>query len=257
MIKRHMKILEIVNRAGRIDVNTLASMAGVSTVTMRKDLDALSGKKLLVREHGYAVSGNTDDVSNRLSVHYETKVRIARTAASLVEPGETVMIESGSACALLASELAMAGKGICIITNSAFIADYIRDKKDARIILLGGEYQKESQVMVGPLVRSCAASFHVDKLFAGVDGFDPAFGFSTSDMMRTDAMKGMAASANKTILLTDSGKFTHAGVMTQLPFGEVYGVVTDEGLPEEAARVLSEHGIKVVLAGCSPAGEQV
>ncbi|MBO7710844.1 MAG: DeoR/GlpR transcriptional regulator [Lachnospiraceae bacterium] len=248
MIKRHTKILEIVGEAGRIDVNTLAAQVGVSTVTLRKDLDLLSEQKLLTREHGYAVSGNVDDVGNRLSIRYEIKVKIAREAARMVSAGETVMIESGSTCALLARELARTGKDVCIITNSAFIAGYIRDQGDVRVILLGGEYQKESQVMVGPLVRSCAAAFHVDKLFVGMDGFDREYGFSTSDMMRTDAMKGMSASAKKTIILTESGKFAHAGVITQLSFGDVYAVVTDDGIDHASLEILKEQGIEVLLA---------
>ena len=247
MTRRHTQILEIVNRAGRIDVNTLASQVGVSAVTVRKDLDALAEQKLLTREHGYAVSSGMDDMNNRLSVEYAIKMKIASEAAQMVSAGETIMIESGSTCALMASELAASGKDVCIITNSAFIAGYIRDKGDVRVILLGGEYQKESQVMVGPMVRSCASAFHVDKLFIGTDGFDPERGFSTSDMMRTDAMKSMALSARKTIILTDSGKFDRPGVITQLDFREVYGVVTDDGISQDALETMRSHGIDVRL----------
>ena len=101
--------------------------------------------------------------------------------------------------------------------------------------------------MVGPMVRSCASAFHVDKLFIGTDGFDPERGFSTSDMMRTDAMKSMALSARKTIILTDSGKFERPGVITQLDFGEVYGVVTDDGIRQDALETMRSHGIDVRL----------
>jgi len=247
MTRRLTQILEIVNKAGRIDVNSLASQVGVSAVTVRKDLDLLAEQRLLIREHGYAVSSGMDDMNNRLSVAYAVKMKIARKAAQMVSAGETIMIESGSTCALLANELALSGKDVCIITNSAFIAGYIRDKGDVRVILLGGEYQKESQVMVGPMVRSCASAFHVDKLFIGTDGFDPDRGFSTSDMMRTDAMKGMALSARKTIILTDSGKFESPGVITQLPFEEVYGVVTDDGAAPEALEIMRSHGLDVRL----------
>ena len=248
MIQRHIHILELVNEAGRIDVNTLAAKAGVSAVTVRKDLDTLAESGLLTREHGYALSKGSDDINNRLAVRYETKTLIAKKAASLVSPGETVMIESGSCCALLAGELSSRIRDVTIITNSAFIAAYVRDKGEARVILLGGEYQKESQVMVGPLVRTCAQMFHVDKLFAGADGFDPACGFSTSDMMRTDAMKGMALSAAKLYVVTDSEKFKRPGLIMQLPFEEVRGVVTDEGIPDEALDILREKNLEVLLA---------
>jgi len=88
------------------------------------------------------------------------------------------MIESGSCCALLASELVSAKQNVTIITNSAFIADYIRKSPYAKIILLGGEHQNESQVMVGPIVRSCVQNFMVDKLFIGTDGVKKKSGWN-------------------------------------------------------------------------------
>ena len=119
MNDRHTKIVEIVNKAVKIEVNSLADMLGVSSVTIRKDLDQLEMKGLLSREHGYAVRRNEDDINNRLAIRYETKVRIAKAAAAMVSSGETIMIESGSSCALLAGELARSDKDITIITNSA------------------------------------------------------------------------------------------------------------------------------------------
>lgn len=247
MIERHTRIIDIVYKETRIEVNALAEMLKVSPVTIRKDLDILEDKGLLVREHGYAVKCNEDDINNRLAIRYETKVAIARKAAEMVSSGETIMIESGSSCALLAGELSKSNKEITIITNSAFIAAYIRGNGNAKVILLGGEYQKESQVMVGPLVRICAKEFHVDKLFVGTDGFNPDYGFTGSDMMRTEAMKSLAKSARNVYLLTDSSKFENLGVVMQLKFDDVAGVITDEGIPDSAKEILINHNIDIIL----------
>jgi len=248
MIERHTKIIDIVNKTKKIEVNALAKMLEVSPVTVRKDLDALENKGFLTRKHGYAVKCNEDDINNRLAVRYETKVKIAKAAAEMVGKGETVMIESGSSCALLAGELSKSDKEVTIITNSAFIAAYVRENGDSRVILLGGEYQKESQVMVGPLVRTCAREFHVDKLFLGADGFDPNYGFTGSDMMRTEAVKVLAESARNVYLLTDSSKFEQLGVVTQLQFEEVAGVITDRKIPASAKDMLRQHNVKVIIA---------
>ncbi|MDM8311493.1 MULTISPECIES: DeoR/GlpR family DNA-binding transcription regulator [Clostridium] len=247
MNERHTRIVNIVNKSKKIEVNALAEMLGVSPVTIRKDLGSLEEKGLLSREHGYAVMLNTDDINNRLAVCYETKVKIAKAAANMVSSGETVMIESGSSCALLAGELSNSDKDVTIITNSAFIAGYVRENGDSRVILLGGEYQKESQVMVGPLVRICAREFHVDKLFVGTDGFNPDYGFSGSDMMRTEAMKCLAESARKVILLTDSSKFEKQGVVMQLRFDELQGIVTDSEIPDSAKKLLEDKNIEITI----------
>ena len=127
MNERHTRIVNIVNKSKKIEVNALAEMLGVSPVTIRKDLGSLEEKGLLSREHGYAVMLNTDDINNRLAVCYETKVKIAKAAANMVTSGETVMIESGSSCALLAGELSNSDKDVTIIKNSALIAGYVRE----------------------------------------------------------------------------------------------------------------------------------
>ena len=191
---------------------------------------------------------NVDDINNRMAVRYDTKLKIAKEAAKSVVNGETIMIESGSSCALLAEQLAVDKKDVTIITNSAFIANYIREISVGRVILLGGEYQKESQVMVGPLVRQCAGEFYVDKLFVGTDGFVPEIGFTGGDMMRTEAMKSMAQSAKKVIVVTDSSKFCKQGVVVQFKLSEVHSVYTDSGLSREAKVLLEEQGLKVCLA---------
>lgn len=137
MVDRHTKLLEIVNKNKRIEVSRLSELLNVSQVTIRKDLDILEEKGLLKREHGYAVISSSDDIRSRLAFNYDIKRKIAHLASKLVSDGETVMIESGSSCALLAEELAYNKKDVTIITNSIFIANYIREG-GAKIVLLGG-----------------------------------------------------------------------------------------------------------------------
>ena len=114
---RHSKLLSLVNQHNRIAVTDLAKELDVSEVTIRKDLNILEKKGLLRREHGYARLTTSDDIGNHLSFNYETKLRIARRAAESIHNGETIMIESGSCCALLAEEIAANRRDITIITN--------------------------------------------------------------------------------------------------------------------------------------------
>lgn len=245
MTNRHTKILEIVTEENRIEVVRLAEMLNVSQVTMRKDLDLLEEKGLIKREHGYALLSSSDDINNRLAYHYDIKRRIAKAAAELVQDGETVMIESGSCCALLADELASRKRDITIITNSAFIAGYIRRLPYAKIVLLGGDYQNESQVMVGPIARKCAENFFVDKLFIGADGFIKHLGFTGNDHLRAEMVQDMARQANKTVVLTESGKFFQQGVVALMPVDRIKIVMTDDGIPSETEEFLMEHSVEI------------
>lgn len=248
MPKRDTRILEILTDAKRIEVAALAERLGVSNVTMRKDLDALQSRGLVIREHGYALLANPNDVSGRLAYHYAEKLRIAERAARLVSDGSTIMVENGSCCALLARRVAEASSGVTIVTNSAFIASYVRDVPAVRLTLLGGSLQCDSQAMVGPLVRLGAQQFVVDHLFVGADGWLDGVGFTNSDQMRAEAVRSMAASAVRVVVLTESEKFgTHGSV----PLGlgdKPMTVVTDGGVPDAARAGLERAGIEVVVA---------
>ena len=245
MTTRQTKILEIVTEHNRIEVAKLAQLLHVSQVTTRKDLDQLEQKGLIKREHGYAVLCSNDDINNRLAYHYDLKRRIAQAAASLVRDGETVMIESGSCCALLADELCTHKRDVTIVTNSACIAGYVRRLPTAKIILLGGDYQNESQVMVGPVARQCAQNFFVNKLFIGADGFRKENGFTGNDLLHAETVRDMAGQADQVIVLTESSKFSRQGVVTLLPTKQVSIVQTDDAIPLETEVFLMNQGVDV------------
>ncbi|SHK26175.1 transcriptional regulator, DeoR family [Selenomonas ruminantium] len=245
---RHSKLLSLVNQHNRIAVTELARALDVSEVTIRKDLNILEKKGLLRREHGYARLTTSDDVGNHLSFNYEAKLRIARRAAESVHNGETIMIESGSCCALLAEEIAANRRDVTIITNSAFIADYIRKYNQVRVILLGGEYQKESQVMVGPMIRSCVRDFYVSKFFVGTDGLNE-LGFMSNDLMRAEAARSMAERAEQTIVLTESSKFKTHGTVKLLPFDKVSALYTDDLASNDIITQLHAQGIHIYPVG--------
>ena len=171
MNKRQSQIVTLVNQKDRISVTELAHELDVSEVTIRKDLTTLSNYGILIRNHGYALKKNSVDIKNRLSINYEEKSRIAKRAAELIGYNETIFLGSGSTCALLAEEIAKTKPNVSIITHSVYIADHAAKLGNNKIILLGGEYQKEAEVMVGPLVRLTAKQYFVDKILLGNDGF--------------------------------------------------------------------------------------
>ncbi|WP_244834972.1 DeoR/GlpR family DNA-binding transcription regulator [Clostridium sp. BJN0001] len=245
MIKRYAELVDIVNKYKRIEVSKLAEMLDVSQVTIRKDLKKLEDKGLLSREHGFAIMSSSDDIRSRLTYNYDTKLKIAKKAAEMVKDGETLMIESGSSCVLLAEEIAKNRNNITIITNSFFIADYIK-KLNVKIVLLGGDYQEESQVTVGPLTTMCARTFHVNKLFIGTDGYDKDTGFTGKDLQRTETVKAMAESADNIVILTDSSKFSRRGVVSQFKPEEVSFVFTDKEIPKDISEDLEKKDVKLV-----------
>lgn len=242
-VNRTNQILELITEEGKIEVAELARRLDVSQVTVRKDLDNLEERGIIRREHGWAVLHNGDDLSARLAYHYQEKELIARKAAELVQDGESVMIENGSCCALLAETLARTHRDLTILTNSAFIASYIRDREHVQVVLLGGIYQPEAQVMVGPMVRQCAENFWIDRFFIGVDGWSERTGFTNRDQLRAQAVRDMAGQAEQVIVLTESEKFGIRGTVPLNLKNQIKMVITDSRLDSGTAQILSDQGI--------------
>ncbi|WP_297238982.1 DeoR/GlpR family DNA-binding transcription regulator [uncultured Faecalicoccus sp.] len=248
MNERQGKILELLSQHKRLEVTELSKRFQVSQVTIRKDLMTLEQNGMLIREHGYATLNNSDDINKRLPFHFEQKLRIAKEACKLVEDGETVFIESGSCCALLALEIATTKKEVTIVTNSSFIADYIRKCEGVQIVLLGGNFQKEAQVMVGPMTAQCAQAYFADKIFIGTDGFSLRTGFTGNDYLRSIAVQDMSKQADKVIVITDSSKFSQKGNVSLIDTKQIYMLVTDSQIPSEQEVYLKEQGIKILKA---------
>ncbi|MDL2318360.1 DeoR/GlpR family DNA-binding transcription regulator [Eubacteriales bacterium OttesenSCG-928-A19] len=249
MQTRQEKILEQIVSEGSQTVQALSTSLGVSQVTIRKDLSLLAERGLIRREHGIAVLAAQDDLSGRLAYHHANKRRIASLAASSISDGETVMIESGSCCALLAQTLAQERQGVMIVTNSTFITEMVRPYPGIRVTLLGGEFQPGSQVLVGPLIQRCVETFHVDKLFIGMDGFESPGIFMGNDYLRAEAVRHMSMRAERVIILSESEKFLRQGTVSLMFVDRVAGLVTDDALDPEIETLLSGYQLEIRKAG--------
>ena len=94
-----------------------------------------------------------------MAFHYDkNKAEDCTVCRITCKDGETLIIESGSTCALFAEELAKTKQNITIITNSVYLADYVADYSNIQIILLGGTLQPKGRSLVGPLTKQAIKS---------------------------------------------------------------------------------------------------
>lgn len=245
MNKRQLDILEVLSQKKKADVNELSALCKVSAVTIRKDLDVLESNGLLHREHGFAIINSEDNINYRLAFGYQEKDAIALKALAFVEPNETIIIESGSSCTLLALAIAKRDQHNTIITNSTFIARYLKDYPLTKIILLGGEYQSSSEAITGPLIKDCIQHFNVNKIFIGSDGIDEKYGFTGSDYDRCEAVKMMREQADQLFVLSQSYKLHKHASFTLFGLAEADYFISDDALALEDKRMLEGYDIVV------------
>jgi DeoR/GlpR family transcriptional regulator of sugar metabolism len=242
-------VLEAVLKSGSCRVAELAEKLHVSEVSIRKSLNELERQGLVRRLHGEARLYDGDDIPFRMHLHYAEKQAIAARAASLVEPGDTILIEAGSAIAMFAQRIRDV-KGLTAITTNLYIARSFRGSK-VRVIVLGGLYQEESESLVGPAVCESIRKIGFSKSFVGVSGYTAADGFMLNDIARADVTRAIlergAECGAESWILTDSSKFgvSHAAVICS-ELSLLAGVVTDAGIGPEHRSRLEAAGLKIL-----------
>jgi len=246
MNERQNEILKLLSKAGTISVNELSERLKVSGVTIRQDLNLLEEEGFVKRVHGGVVLKNTDDISRRLTINYEQKLKIAQKAATFVESGDAILIESGSTNTILAKVLSKP-ENLTVITLNVVIAREFRKNENGNIILLGGNYQKESESLIGPLTKICLEYVNFKKAFIGVDGYSIKAGFTSKDMMRAEVSSEIVKKAETVFVLTDSSKFGRRELVMLFDINQVDYVITDNGIPERERQYLIKKGVELII----------
>jgi len=248
--ERRTQILQIVRSAGRVKVNELANRFSTSAVTIRNDLNELHQRGLVLRSHGGAVLPDTilreSPVHERLKAYSDEKRRIGAMAATLIEDGETIILDSGTTTLEIARQIKKK-QGLQIITNGVNIAAELLDARDAQVFIVGGTVRGESASISGRFTEEMFDQFSADKLFLSGAGCDLDFGVSGANLEETMVNRAMLRISREIILVADSSKFSKRSMTRIAPFSEIDTVISDTGLNEEVQMKLRALGCNLIL----------
>lgn len=214
--RRRAEMLEFLRERGQASIHELSSEFGVSEDTIRRDVETLASQGSVDRTHG-GVTISPEDGRNtvipfgkRIDSQSAAKDEIARAAASLIEEGQSVIINGGTTTLALAKHLATK-RGITVVTNNLPLLPELYTRGVREIYVLGGSYRLRSQVTVGPVVLSDGTgkprSIHADWAIIGVGGLSEEGTVWTSSLPEAGMMRAMMDCASKSMLLADSTKF--------------------------------------------------
>jgi len=248
--ERRRAILEILQRDGRVLVMDLAREFKTSQVTIRKDLESLHAHGLIHRTHGGALparEGALEDptLREKEKLHHKEKLRIAATAAAMVQEGQVVILDSGTTTTEIARALRKF-RSLTIVTNAVNIAAEL-SVTAVEVILTGGTLRKNSFSLVGPIAEETLHRLNADLLFLGVDGFDVHYGLSTPNLLEAKVNRVMVEIAKRKVAVCDASKFGRRSLSLIAPTAALDEVITDRGTPKADVRSLKKAGIAVTL----------
>jgi DeoR family transcriptional regulator of aga operon len=152
--RRRQEIIGMLNAEGSTQVLALSEQFRVSTQTIRKDLAFLEERGVLVRCYGGAVAagviGIADEppVDAKRGLHTSEKERIGRLAASMIQPGDAIILDSGTTTAQIARFLPERTH-VIVLTNDAGILNHLMRREEVEIVLLGGRLRRKNMAFYG------------------------------------------------------------------------------------------------------------
>jgi DeoR/GlpR family transcriptional regulator of sugar metabolism len=234
--QRRDLLLERLRTDGRIVAKDLAAEVGISEDTIRRDLRDLAAAGLCQRVYGGAlpVSPAIADYATRQDVETDSKQRVARAAAALIEPNATVILDGGTTTLAVVRALPLDLKAT-VVTHSPTIASALTNHENVEVYVIGGRLFRHSMVACGAAAVEAARGVHADLFFLGVTGVHPEAGLTTGDADEAAMKRALAHQAADTYVLASAEKIGTASRFTVLPFAEVAGVITDADNPTTKA----------------------
>ncbi len=242
---RRERLLEMVRAEGRATTETLAASLNASRETVRRDLAELSRRGRLRKVHGGALAAEVREgaFSARMSERTAEKRVIARLAAGLFGPGDTLFLDVGSTTVLLAEALA-ARPGLTVITNGVELARILG--ASAKVFLIGGEYRAEAGETVGALTTAQVAGFYAAHAVITVGGLSQA-GAMDFALEEAEIARAMIAHARSLTVVADHSKFDREALFRVCPLAEIDRLVSDGEPPPALLGALADAGVELIL----------
>lgn len=252
--ERRSLIVEAIKRANILRVSELSQLFGVTTVTIRRDLDILEQNGNLMRIHGGAVpvdpqakSKNSNSQNNQSEL---IKRKIGQAAAKLISKSDKIIVDSGTTPLNVVNNIGyeLLNEGnLTIITNSLPVSYALRYEKGVNVIILGGLYLADYELVVGPRTVEHIKTLNADKLFLGTDGITLSHGVTTANVLEAEVSQEMVKVANQVIVVSESSKIGKRGLASMVSIEEVDTLITDRNAPNDFLKHLENYDVEVIL----------
>jgi DeoR/GlpR family transcriptional regulator of sugar metabolism len=249
--ERREQILAELRLAPHVRISELAERFGVSAETVRRDVDALSEEGLVNRAYGGASAapmGVQPPFGERNQERIEERARIGRLAASLVNPGEVLMIDAGSTTTQLARALTVNGRGLTVLTNSLSVAQTLGKNSLADIILCPGDYMANESAVFGSETEAFIGRFHANHAFIGAGAIAPE-GIMDVNRAASGVKRAMLRQAEKVYALIDHSKFNQRLLSLIVPLRAINVLICDQKPDGALAEALTEAKVEIRTDG--------
>lgn len=246
-VNRMNSIMQMLNKNNSVSVAELSASFGVSSETIRRDLDKLTSENpMIVRVHGgaYRITPDEDPPYGfRETSRVVEKKRIAEACFTRINDGDFVFMDSSTTTLYLSKLIADSGYNLTVITNGLGIINELRGVPNIKIICIGGKYTDQSRSFVGSSALENLAGLYASKAFVSCSGIDREFGITHNSEDEAAIRKVMLSNSKNRYLLVDSNKFGRCKTFKIINLDVIDEIFTDREQGEDWLAMFKQHGI--------------
>jgi DeoR/GlpR family transcriptional regulator of sugar metabolism len=247
--ERQRRILEILADTGRLVATELPDVLGVSTYTVRRDLDELAEAGRLQRVHGGALARSpvASTYEGRQSQSVAGKREVARAAVTLLRPGQVAILDGGSTALALAEAIPPEHTGT-FVTHSPPAAEALGRHPGLEVVVVGGRLDRRAMVAVGGQTIDAYRAIAADVCFLGVWSVHAEHGISEGYPDEAELRRVLLERADRVVGLATSEKLGTVAPFRVAPADALTHLATERDAPAELLAPLSELGVEIVRA---------
>lgn len=252
--ERRIKICSIIQEQGSASVEYLAKALQVTTVTIRRDLDALVEDRQLARTYGGAKrlseeEESANDVyvpqSTNPVATVQTQRALAKAAADLI--GEDMVLVNSSSTASYVVEY-LGNKPVTVISNNIRMLSR-RISPNTILLMTGGQVIPGRNSLGGLYAMDILRKNYATKCIIGVCGISIKGGLTSPVLEESIINELMISQTTGTvIIIASSDKIGCDDHFRICDLSRVNVLVTDSGITEKDRKSFEALGIRVVIA---------
>ncbi len=247
---RRALIEQSVLTEGEIDFVSLASEFNVSEMTIRRDIMRLEEKGVVRRVVGGAIArvgkATEPPFETRVAEAAVGKAHIAEAAAALLQPHETVILDSGSTVLAVAKAIKGKGLALTVVTPSILVAIELVNEPDTVVLLTGGRLRSGELSLIGTETEETFTRYNCDVYVMGVAGVDAVHGVSEYHREESSVKRAAAKTADRVIVVADESKLGRVQLMNIAPLRAIKALVTDGSPEHPALQAARDAGVDVI-----------
>jgi DeoR/GlpR family transcriptional regulator of sugar metabolism len=247
-ITRVMRQRQIVDHLAGVSSATaaeLASLTGMSLMTVHRDIDDLAGRGILRKFHGgVSMLPSTVFESSsemRLQTRVHAKEALAREALKLIEPGMSIMLDDSTTVLALARLLHEVGP-LTVITNYRQAIEELRENDDIRLFVIGGQYSRTHDSFIGVPSNSSVESYAVDVVFQSTSTMGSQMTYHQEQEIVL-MKRGMLASGSRRVLMMDGAKVGRTSLHRYVPVSDFTDVILTADVDPDIISVIEQHSV--------------